>query len=255
MTGTTSLALRDGALTITLDNAARRNALSLALLRELKDRLEGVAASGAKIVFLAAQGDVFSAGADLADIEGTAADRHYDMAMDEVCAALRALPVPVVALIRGGCIGAAVELVLSCDIRVATPDAYLEVPATRLGLLYKPEALRRMAHRHAHDTLVGLLVLGERQSARRALDAGFLTEMVDEEFLGMRVAALTSAAARTSPEAARLTKVLLTELAEGSADLADWQDRYTALLDSPERLTQVRALKERLANTMKENLG
>ena len=255
MTGTTSLALRDGALTITLDNAARRNALSLALLRELKDRLEGVAASGAKIVFLAAQGDVFSAGADLADIEGTAADRHYDMAMDEVCAALRALPVPVVALIRGGCIGAAVELVLSCDIRIATPDAYLEVPATRLGLLYKPDALSRMALRYAHDALTSLLVLGERQNARRALDAGLFSETVDKESFGMRVAALASAAARTAPEAARMTKVLLTELAEGRADMACWQDRYTALLDSPERLKQVQTLKERLTNAMNKNLA
>lgn len=255
MTGTTSLTFHDGALTITLDNATHRNALSLALLRELKDRLESAADSGVRIVFLTAQGDIFSAGADLADIEGTAADRSYDVAMDEVCAALRALPVPVVALIRGGCIGAAVELVLSCDIRIATPDAYLEVPATRLGLLYKPDALRRMAHRYAHDTLTSLLVLGERQNARRALDAGLLSETVDKESFGRRVAALTSAAARTSPEAARMTKVLLTELAEGRADMSCWQDRYTALLDSPERLRQVQTLKERLANAIKENLA
>ena len=255
MTGNASLTVHDGALTITLDNATRRNALSLALLRELKGRLESAADSGARIVFLTAQGDIFSAGADLADIEGTAADRGYDLAMDEVCAALRALPVPVVALIRGGCIGAAVELVLSCDIRIATPDAYLEVPATRLGLLYKPEALRRMAQRYAQDALMSLLVLGERLSARRALEAGLLSETVDAESFGARVAAMVAVAGRTAPEAARLTKVLLTELAEGRADIGRWQDRYTALLDSPERSKQVQALKERLANTMNKNLA
>ena len=119
----------------------------------------------------------------------------------------------------------------------------------------KPDALSRMALRYAHDALTSLLVLGERQNARRALDAGLFSETVDKESFGMRVAALASAAARTAPEAARMTKVLLTELAEGRADMACWQDRYTALLDSPERLKQVQTLKERLTNAMNKNLA
>ena len=235
---------REGqALHLTLDNAARKNALSLSLLDDLLATLNGIDPGQVRIVFVRGAGRVFGAGADMNDITGTGDDAGFDELMRAVCGAIASCPAPVVALVEGPCVGAAVDLALACDLRVLSQDASLRIPATRLGLLYHPKAVAELHRRYRSDALRRLLVLGEKFSAGAALEAGLASEVVPEGGLADRGRALAGLAAETSSVAAALTKSLLDELDRGAADIERWQAHYRELLSSEGRKEAVERLK------------
>lgn len=233
-------------LYLTLENAGRKNALSVALLQSLKTAIAAVDADETRIVFLRGAGGMFSAGADLEDITGTGRDADYDQLTREVSALIHACPCPVVVLIDGACMGAAVELALSCDMRIAAADAFFQVPATRLGLLYKPDAIAALGKRFALDTLIRLFVLGARFNAAEAMAAGLVTQVADGDGIEHLAETLAGNAGKTDPTAAGLTRKLLLELEAGSADMAAWNAQYHAILSSPARKAGLDALKAQL---------
>ena len=98
------------ALFLTLENAGRRNALSVTLLNDLRAALTAPMSARTRIVFIRGADGTFSAGADLNDISGTEKDADYDRLTAEIGDLIRACPLPVAALIEGPCMGAAVEL-------------------------------------------------------------------------------------------------------------------------------------------------
>jgi enoyl-CoA hydratase/carnithine racemase len=226
-----------------LQNKGRKNALSLSVLNDLIQAFESGRMREARIVFIRGADGVFCAGADLNDITGTAGDADYDKLTQQVGRLIRNCPAPVVALLEGPCIGAAVELALACDLRVASKDAVLQVPATRLGLLYKPDAIALLGTRFSSETLVRLLVLGERFTAKHALRAGLVGEVVKTTGLLDRVQALSMAADQSGRVAAESTKQLLVALENGTADMAQWQARYLEILSSPARKARVARAK------------
>ncbi len=252
MTGRVVSQIKGPAQHFVLSNEARKNALSIALLKELRDLLSKEPDAQTRVIFIRGAGGIFSAGADLNDITGTCKDVEYDRLTQDVCQCIRACCVPVIALIEGPCMGAAVELALSCDIRLASDDARFQVPATRLGLLYKPAAIAGLRNRLDGETLMRLLVVGEKFSARAALQAGLVGEVVAAGGLDARAAEIAENCALSDPIAAALTRKLLHELETGTADMAKWQARYTALLSSKDRKAAVAALKSRLAGTTDE---
>jgi enoyl-CoA hydratase len=235
------LAERSGAvLTLTLAAPERRNALSHELLTALR---EALASDGIGAVVLSGGSEVFSAGADLRELTGTRADRSIDDEIGRTVAALRQLPVPVIAAVEGPCVGAAVELALACDVRIAGANAFFELPAVRLGLLYSPAAIARMRHAVPSEALSRLLLMGERLDAPAALAAGLVGRCVPAGAAtaeGMTVAQRVPA---ESPDAMRATKAVLT--AE-NPDPADWEEVRMTLLDSPARTRAVAAVKDRL---------
>lgn len=234
------------ALFLTLENAGRRNALSVALLTDLRAALKAPMPANTRILFIRGADGTFSAGADLNDISGTEKDADYDRLTAEIGDLIRACPLPVAALIEGPCMGAAVELALSADLRIATRDAYFQVPATRLGLLYKPDAIAGLRARFGAETLMRLMVLGERFSAKGARRAGLVGEVVKPAKLENRARELADLAAKTDATAAAITKQLLVELESGRADMNTWHERYMQILTSDARKQGVLAIKARL---------
>lgn len=229
-------------LQLVIDAPRRRNALSRPVLAALLASLTQVGEDTTGVV-LSGRGDVFSAGADFAELTGTAEDAHYDHDVAAVGEAIRSLRVPVIAAIEGPCLGAAADLALQCDVRVAAQGSYLQVPAVRLGLLYNPATVERLARAYPRDTVRRLLLLGERFTSDEALAAGLVSRLAPR---GGAVQAATGLLADiTTDELAALaaTKELLNHLDTGDlsdADSADhWSERRRALLDSPARKAAV----------------
>ncbi len=231
------------ALYLTLENVGRKNALSIAVLRQLQSALRSIKSDVTRIVFIQGAGGVFSAGADLNDISGTAKDVDYDLLTQEVCQTIKSIPMPVAALVEGPCMGAAVELALSCDLRIAASDSFFQVPATRLGLLYKPDAIAALHRKFGAEVMMRLMVLGERFTAQSALQAGLVGEVAEAAQLLVRAKALADLAAKTDPTAAGLTKKLLTELGDDTADRVAWRAKYVAMLSSPARKERIEKAK------------
>ena len=110
---------------ITIDNRARLNVLSTPLIRQLTDAVRGL------YVILTGAGDrAFVGGADvreLASLDTTSA-YPYITRLHLACAAIRKMPVPVIARIDGYCLGGGMEVAVSCDLRVASSRSTFGMP-------------------------------------------------------------------------------------------------------------------------------
>jgi enoyl-CoA hydratase/carnithine racemase len=134
----------DGIATVRLDRPDKRNALSFAMLRELRALARELARDRRlRAVVLAGSGDSFCAGIDLAELRDR---RNRLVAFWELLKPgnslfqrafldWQQLPVPVIASLHGHCFGAGLQLALAADIRIATPDCQLSIMEARWGLV------------------------------------------------------------------------------------------------------------------------
>ena len=157
----------DGILTVTLNRPERRNALSLDVLQELAGALAGAADSGARAVILAANGPVFSAGHDFADLAGASIDAIETLleSCGRVVRTMQELPQPVVARVHGLATAAGCQLVASADLAVASTDAAFAAPGGKGGWF-------------CHTPLVALARV---VSSKRALELGLTGDPIDAE--------------------------------------------------------------------------
>ncbi len=130
-----------GILKITVDRPEKKNAMSLAMWREM-GRLFVEAGANAEVrgIVLTGSGGNFCTGADISEFDEVRATAEqgleYDRINDETVLAIRNCPKPVCAAISGYCVGGGLSLALACDFRVADSTARLGIPAGRLGLVY-----------------------------------------------------------------------------------------------------------------------
>ena len=130
-----------------IDHPGKLNAMSRAMWVALRETLQAVnARSDVRCLVVQGEGAAFCAGGDIAEYPGFRFDEaqltHFHES--EVWGGLQALldcPVPVVAAIRGACMGAGVEISSCCDLRVATEDAKFGAPIARLGFPMAPREL------------------------------------------------------------------------------------------------------------------
>jgi enoyl-CoA hydratase len=127
---------------VTLDRPARRNALDVPTLEALAEAQAGV--DDARVVVLTGEPPAFCAGADLDAVEDTA----FVGLLAGVLRGFTELRAPVVAAVDGPALGAGTQLVIACDLRVATPASRFGIPAARLGLVVDRWTVRRL-----HDEL------------------------------------------------------------------------------------------------------
>jgi len=123
---------------VTVDNAAKLNIVGSALLGDLQAALAACAAEpGLRAVVLRGAGDrAFIGGADIremADLDPVSA-RGFITRLHDCCAAVRALPVPVMARLQGFTLGAGLEIAAACDLRIAATDARFGMPEVRVGI-------------------------------------------------------------------------------------------------------------------------
>lgn len=239
---------RDAVVTVVIDRPDRRNALTRDVLAELTEVLSGDVVRTAAGVVLTGGGGHFSAGADFAELTGTEDDVTFDDTVSAAALAIRNCPRPVVAALHGACFGAAVDLALACDVRIADPTAYLEVPATRLGILYNPEAVLRMRRLLPADTLARLLLLGERFGADAADAAGLVSTLVPEGAAVDRAQEMLSRLTPASRDAAAATKALLADPEAGTKRAQHWEEVRRELLRSEARQWAVAGAHARHTN-------
>lgn len=155
-------------LSLEVDNAARANALTPAILDDLAAACAAEAVAGVRAVVLSGRGGRhFSSGVDLSTVPAEELPDHIrreESRLGGAAAAIESCPVPVIAAIDGAAYGGALELAAACDWRVATPGARLGMPAGRIGVAYSIEGLRRF-----------VTLLGPARARRLFLSAATLT--------------------------------------------------------------------------------
>lgn len=170
---------------VTMANPAKRNALSLGMMRALTDTLREVGDDvSASVVVLAADGPVFSAGHDLKELRGAGDDaaRELFAACTELMNAVQGIPQPVIAEVQGLATAAGCQLVAACDLAVASEAAAFATPGVKIGLFCSTPmvALSRAVGR---KRALEMLLTGRLVSAREAEAWGLVNRVAPAERL------------------------------------------------------------------------
>lgn len=234
----------DGVREVVLNAPEQRNALSLAMLDELKQAFSQASVE-ARCIVLWGTGKLFCAGGHLQELGGgETADLALDEAISELCNLIIELEVPVIAAVEGGCIGAGIDLLLACDLRVAAEDTFFQVPAGRFGLLYNPVGIQRMQRRLGSTALNRLLLLGERLEASEASALGILSHLTTAGTAREHALELAVAVSQAVPAAVSATKRYLVALEQGKGEPLDWEQERRQLMRSPARREAVAAARQ-----------
>jgi enoyl-CoA hydratase/carnithine racemase len=176
----------DGILRLTLNDVARRNALSEAMLAELDAAFELAGADPAvRVVVLAANGPVFCAGHDLKEMTAgrSAPDRgraYFASVMAECSGVMQRVvncPKPVIAEVAGVATAAGCQLVASCELAIAAETARFSTPGVNIGLFCSTPMValsRNLSSKHAME----MLLTGDMIPAPRAAEIGLVNRAV-----------------------------------------------------------------------------
>lgn len=175
---------------ITLNRPHRRNALSSTLLVSIARTLQELAEEGeVRCAILRGAGDkAFSAGMDLSalpagipeDIQKQIETKGpLQLGLD----AVEDCPFPVIAMIRGYCIGAGCETSMACDLRVGAEGCRMGMPPARLGIVYPPEGMHRFIRNLGYPSAKKVFLTARLFEAAEAKEMGMLDYLVPEEEL------------------------------------------------------------------------
>src|SRR3984957_15346814 len=172
---------QDGHCTVvTLNRPQRRNALSLELMLELIDCLDGLGRDRVtRAVILAAAGRAFCSGHDLSEMTGRDINEYrrlFDVCT-ELMTKIQSIPQPVIAEVQGVATAAGCQLVATCDLAVASDQAAFATPGVRIGLFCTTPmvALSRAVGR---KRALQMLLTGEMVDAATAADCGLVKHVV-----------------------------------------------------------------------------
>jgi enoyl-CoA hydratase len=201
---------RDGVAVVTLNDPARRNAFSGALVHALAvamDRAEGHEAT--RCVVVTGAGPAFCAGAELATLRG-AADGAFDD-VDTVYQGflrVRDCPLPTIAAVNGPAVGAGFNLALACDVRLAGPDALFDARFTALRVHPGGGHAWMLARAVGQQQAMLACLFGEVWDARAAVATGLAAALVEEDLIDAAVALASRLAEQEKAYVQRLTATL-----------------------------------------------
>ncbi|HEY8289059.1 MAG TPA: enoyl-CoA hydratase [Acetobacteraceae bacterium] len=198
--------------TVSINNAARLNSLGTEQVRAFIDAVTGLAADPAlRALIVTGEGErAFMGGAnlfELAELDPPKA-RAFLTLIHHMCKVLRDLPVPVIARVNGFCLGAGLEVMAACDMRVAADTATFGMPEVKIGLPSVVEAALL-------PQLIGwgrtklLLYTGNNIDASQASAWGLVEQVVPLASLDAAVEEWVGAIVEAGPRAIRLQKELI----------------------------------------------
>lgn len=246
-------------VTVTINRANKRNALSTELVGLLRGEFEAIrdevqsiddtsdGREGIRAVFLKSTGDIFCGGGDLKDMKASgdatpAENRDNAMNFASFLREIAVCPVPVIAMVQGPALGGGVGLISVCDMAFGVRNAFFILSEVKLGLIpatISPYVIARIGAAQCRR----YFLTAERFSADEARDMGLLHDTFEtQEELAAVEEKLKKAFALNSPMAVRASKALVAAVT--SAHGTDVTD--AVLADTAQRLADVRATDQGL---------
>jgi enoyl-CoA hydratase/carnithine racemase len=232
-----------GVLEIRLTGGTRRNVLGRLTLERIESLVE-FAPAETRVILLSADGPDFCAGYDLFEAARDGAESL--LAHESNLAPLRRSSCPIIAALHGNVIGGGLELALAADVRLASRDVRLAIPASALGLVYSEAGTRLLVDELGESTTRAMLLGGKSLDANEALASGLVTDLVALEDLDARALELATRIASWSPVATAGNRRVLDVVAGRVTDdtaalrLASFAP-HSALASSIERFVNRRA--------------
>ena len=220
-----SIDKRDAVAIVWLDREEKYNAMSSSVWLAIPQALEEVVSdTNIGAIIIAGRGKHFCVGVDLAEtaINPQKSSKADSQAManlqqleitsgfQKAISAVADCPLPVIGVIHGFCLGAGVDLITACDIRVASSDAVFSVRETRIGLVADVGTLQRLPKILNAGHVAELAFTGKDINAQRAEKIGLVNDVYDSSELALEAGlALANEIAANSPMAVRGTKYML----------------------------------------------
>lgn len=199
---------QDGICTLTLDRVNKKNALTPSMYSALAAGIKTAQADNAcRVVAIAAAGEDFTAGNDLAAF--AAFDDESLAATVSFMRELMQCKLPVVAAVKGNVVGIGTTLLLHCDVVVSADDAKFVTPFINLGLVPEYASSYLLPKAAGYLNAVKWLMLGEPVDANTALVHGLVTDVVDRDGLSEQFLKRCQQLASKPREALLQTKALL----------------------------------------------
>lgn len=218
-TGTEKLlvGVDDGVALVTFNNPEKRNALSADMRAALPPTLRALQADPAvRVVVLTGAGDrAFVSGADISEFAeqrtSPEARAAYDRGAGESARAWDELDKPVIAMIRGFCMGGGLLTALQADIRISSETGQFGVPAARLGLGYGFGGVEALVALVGPSWTAEILFSARRLSAAEALHIGLVNAVVPDDELRPRVMELAQVISQNAPLTVAACKAAIRE--------------------------------------------
>lgn len=219
-----TLEVAAGVARLTFDHARRMNAISVAMWRSLPGLLDRVEEDRAiRVLILQGAGDrAFCTGNDTSEFETIRADAAqsaaYNQLQRDVAQRMAALTKPAIAAIHGHCLGAGLELALQCDLRFASPEARMGVPAVKLGLPYRLEDIVKLVDVIGLAATRLMVLTGRSFAGEELARLGLVTRLLPDR-AAMQAAAEEAAAeiAAAAPLSLQAAKAAFFELTRRDA--------------------------------------
>jgi len=219
------IARKDGAIGwVIFNNPEKRNAMSLEMSEATAAAMESYAKdSEVRVVILKGQGDkAFISGADISQFKERRSNAEQVKAAEAISErtnkAIRECPKPVIAMIRGYCMGGGLGTAVVCDLRIASDDSRFGVPAAKLGVGYRFNGIRRLSEVVGPQFTAEIFYTGRQFSAQEALQMGLINRMLPAAELEKYVLDYAATLAGNAPLTIAAVKRSLIELRKDPAD-------------------------------------
>jgi enoyl-CoA hydratase len=213
----------DGAVaTIQLNRLQKKNSLNREMRTELERLFHELAEKAAvRAVVLTGGEEIFCAGADIGEIEGSQSAesaykhaREFQLLFDR----LESLPQPVVAAVSGYALGGGCELALACDFRIASETARFGLPEIKIGAFPGGGGTQRLPRLIGTAKAKEMILLGDPINAQEALAAGMIMKITSKDKLSSESHELAGRLAALPRLALQASKMLINKSQE--VDLA-----------------------------------
>jgi enoyl-CoA hydratase/carnithine racemase len=191
--------------TVIFSNPPKMNAMTYDMWQAVPKVFAQLDADPAvRVIVCAGDGDkAFISGADISQFEklrGTVeAQIVYNKAVEDAYRAPMHCSKPVIARVRGICIGGGLGFAAACDLRFCSEDAVFRMPAARLGLGYSPVGVRRFMNVLGAANTTDLFISARKFGAQEALRMGFISQVTKVEELEKAVASYCKMVAENAP--------------------------------------------------------
>ena len=245
--------VKDGVGRIVFNQPEKRNAMSVNMWEGMGAALDLFAEDpSVRCVVLAGAGDkAFVSGADISQFEKVRSNADAQQEYDRVTSAgrlkLSNYRKPVIAQIRGFCMGGGLGIAMSTDIRIASEDSQFGIPAAKLSIAYGFDMVRALVDlvgpAHAHM----ILMTGERFDAKEAERVGLVNKVVPVAELDATVAKLTATLAGNAPLSLTTNKQTVKAVLKDATDrdMAAIRAAMAACFDSADYKEGRRAFMEK----------
>ncbi len=206
---------REGAVaTVTVSHPAKKNALNLKIMANLRNAFGDLAGEETRCVVLRGEGEeAFCAGYDISAIpageSGEAQVLLSSNPFDDMIRSVESFPAPVIAMLNGFAFGGGLEMAIACDIRIASDQAVFGMTPARLGVIYRPAGLMRFVNTIGLPATKELFYTARKVSARRAEGLKLVNRVCPQEELVQVTCEMAKEIAGNAPISIRGTKRIL----------------------------------------------